>query len=130
MMKSGSWPGSTPAPASARVDCARMSSRRLARPGAASAEATRGWWRRPGATRCAVAACSERKVQRQKVTSHRRAVERPITAAVGDDESGRWMPVHQTLYVPAPHVYRPALVVMSHFGDHMVRGGDQRLELG
>src|SRR3989442_4097053 len=131
MMKSGGWPRSTPAPASVRAVCARRSSRRLVKPGAASVEATRGWWRRPGGTRCAVAASSERKPQRQEVTSDHRAVERPVAAAVGDDETGRWMALHQALHVSAPQVHAASrLFVIGHFGDHVIGRGDQRLEFG
>src|SRR5256885_1410450 len=131
MMKFGGWPGSTPAPVSVRAACARMSWRRRARPGAASAEATRGRWRGPGGTRCAAAACSERKLQRQEVTSDHGAVERSLAAAVGDDEAGRWMALHQALNVLAPQVPASSrLFVVGHLRDHVIGGGDQRLQLG
>src|SRR6266446_1755438 len=121
MTKSGGWPRSTPAPAFVRAVCRRTSSRRLARPGAASEEATLGWSRRHGATPFAVAASSERKLQCQEVPSDHRAVERPVAAAVGNDETGRWMALHQGLDVLASQVHAPSgFFVVGHFGDHVI----------
>src|SRR2546421_362922 len=110
MMKSGSWPGSTPAPASARVDCARTSSRRLARPGAASAEATRGWWRRPGATPCAAA------LHRKTEAIHAAGVlhsERPGGAPIDLESIPTGELVHrqlQPLPTVVPHLLAPGQV--------------------
>src|SRR6202035_4950895 len=106
-----------------------MSSPLHAAPGAGFVGATRGWSRKPGGMPFARGAWLERKMQRQKVMRHHGAANRGVAAPVRNDEAGRWVPLHQGFDVLASEMHLPTLVLVGHFGDHVVAGGDQRLEL-
>src|SRR5438445_96185 len=90
----------------------------------------RRWWPGPGAMRSGRAGWSgQRKMQGQKIASRHGAADLRLTAAMGDDETGRRMPFHQPFNVAPAEVQLARFLVVRHLGDDVVGGRHQRLEL-